>query len=199
MRRVLLTVISVVFFFFITLFVSPSRISAHCDTLDGPVVSAARRALDTENANYVLIWVKPESEEIRKALKRARKKRAQARSKEEKDKADMKFFETLVKVHREGEGTAYEGIKPAGSVEPEIALADKAIKSGKLDKVLVNISSDKSKEIIRHLFHKLNKRAKYEVDDLVSGRKFIESYVQFIHSVERAIKDLEVSEEAHHH
>lgn len=34
----------------------------HCDTKDGPVVSAARVALDTGNVNFVLIWV-PESAE----------------------------------------------------------------------------------------------------------------------------------------
>lgn len=28
---------------------------AHCDTLDGPVVAAARKALDTGNVNLVLI------------------------------------------------------------------------------------------------------------------------------------------------
>jgi len=34
----------------------------HCDTRDGPVVKAAIKALETENLNYVLIWVPKESE-----------------------------------------------------------------------------------------------------------------------------------------
>jgi len=34
----------------------------HCDTRDGPVVTAARIALETGNVNFVLIWV-PESAE----------------------------------------------------------------------------------------------------------------------------------------
>jgi hypothetical protein len=29
---------------------------AHCDALDGPVVAAARKALDRSNANLILIW-----------------------------------------------------------------------------------------------------------------------------------------------
>lgn len=178
----------------------PSHTSAHCDTLDGPVVSAARKSLDRDNISYVLIWVKPENEdELKKAFKRVKGKKRLAKTKEEKEKAEMEFFELLVRIHREGEGVAYEGIKPAGSIEPEIALADKAIESGKLDKVLAKISSDKSKEISRHLFHHLKERAKYEVNDLVSGRKYIEAYVRFIHTVEKAIKDLEASERAHHH
>ena len=35
----------------------PARALAHCDGLDGPVVKAAQRALETRNAALVLIWV----------------------------------------------------------------------------------------------------------------------------------------------
>lgn len=46
---------------------------AHCDTLDGPVVSAARKALDSGNVSLVLVWVQQNDEtEIRKAFDRAR-------------------------------------------------------------------------------------------------------------------------------
>ncbi|KPQ42748.1 MAG: hypothetical protein MPEBLZ_02695 [Candidatus Methanoperedens nitroreducens] len=31
--------------------------SAHCDTMDGPVVKAARDALESGNVNLVLVWV----------------------------------------------------------------------------------------------------------------------------------------------
>ena len=30
---------------------------AHCDTLAGPVVGAARKALDSGNVNLILVWV----------------------------------------------------------------------------------------------------------------------------------------------
>jgi hypothetical protein len=30
---------------------------SHCDTLNGPVIADARKALDTGNVNLVLIWV----------------------------------------------------------------------------------------------------------------------------------------------
>lgn len=189
MRRLVFTVIGVISFFLIVSFISPSQVSAHCDTLDGPVINAARKALATDNANYVLVWVKPENEdEIRKALKRAKDKRKRAKTTAEKDKADMKFFETLVKIHREGEGAKYEGIKPAGSVEPEIALADKAVATGKLDDVLHHIQSPVNREIILHLFHKVQEKSHYSLDDVPAGRDFIGAYVGFIHAVERAIK-----------
>lgn len=179
----------------------PSTASAHCDTLDGPVISAAKKALNTENVNFVLIWVKPENEDaIRKALKRAQNKRKRAKTKAEKDKADLEFFETLVKIHRDGEGAKYEGIKPAGSVEPEIALADKAVETGKINEVLNYIASDQNREIIRHLFHKLQAKSDYQTDNVAAGREFIETYVVFIHSVEKAIQGviLQMNEARHH-
>jgi Family of unknown function (DUF6448) len=47
----------------------PNWASAHCDGMDGPVVKAAQKALETGNVNLVLIWVRKNDEgEIRKAL-----------------------------------------------------------------------------------------------------------------------------------
>jgi hypothetical protein len=37
-------------------------VAAHCDTLDGPVVGAARRALETGNVDLVLVWVQKDDE-----------------------------------------------------------------------------------------------------------------------------------------
>jgi len=44
----------------------------HCDTIDGPVVTLARRALDAGNVNLVLPWVRKEDEaQIRHAFDHA--------------------------------------------------------------------------------------------------------------------------------
>ena len=40
----------------------PSAARAHCDTLDGPVVQTARKALETGKVNPVLAWVRPQDE-----------------------------------------------------------------------------------------------------------------------------------------
>ena len=105
--------------------------AAHCDTLDGPVVGAARKALDSGNVNLVLVWVQKKDEaDIRKQFERTlavRKTGDQAR-----ELADMYFFETLVRIHRAGEGAGYTGLKPAGKVEAPIAAADKSLETGKL-------------------------------------------------------------------
>jgi len=198
-KEVMFQVFAVLLFFVFGAFFLPQTVSAHCDTLDGPVVTAARKAMETNNPNYILIWVKPENEdEIRKALKRAKDKKKTAKTKEEKDKAEMELFEMLVRIHREGEGAKYEGIKPAGSVEPEIALADKAVETKKLDSVLHHIQSAENREIIFHLFHKVKEKSHYDVDDVPAGREFIEAYVTFIHAVEKAIKGVVLQENQLH-
>ena len=112
------------------LLVLPSVARAHCDTLDGPLVGTARRALETGKVNPVLAWVRPQDEaEIRAAFARAtavRRTGPDARS-----LADTWFLETVVRVHRTGEGAPYTGLKPAGQdLGPGIRAADASIDTG---------------------------------------------------------------------
>lgn len=102
----------------------------HCDSLDGPVVRAARQALDREDVTLILPYVhKAGEDEVRHAFELAVKARAQGP--EARDLADLYFFETVVRVHRAGEGAPYTGLKPAGlDVGPVIPLAESAIESG---------------------------------------------------------------------
>jgi hypothetical protein len=173
----------------------PNEVTAHCDSVSGPVVSAAKKAINENNVNYALIWVKPESEEkIKKALKKAKKLMKNSKDKDEMDKIQKSFFETVVWVHREGEGASYEGIRSDDKVEPEILLADEAIDKSNLDKVLKQIKNKHSKHIILHLFHKILETKDYEVDNLVSGREYVNNYVQFIHAVEKALKGEDLNE-----
>ena len=157
--------------------------SAHCDTLDGPVVAAARKALDSGNVNLVLVWVqKKDDAEIRKHFEKTvavRKVNAQA-----KELADMYFFETLVRIHRAGEGAGYTGLKPAGKIEPPIAAADKSLETGKLEGVAKLISERMEQGLHRH-FEDVMKKRKYNPNDIAAGRAFTSAYVEFTHYVER--------------
>ncbi len=158
-------------------------LAAHCDTLDGPVVGAARKALENGNVNLVLIWVQKNDEaEIRNHFQKTlavRKLNTQA-----KDLADMYFFETLVRLHRAGEGAGYTGLKPAGKIEPPIAAADKALESGKLDEVVKLISGRMHSGLERH-FKEVTSKKKYKTDDITAGRAFASTYVEYTHYVER--------------
>jgi hypothetical protein len=72
---------------------------------------------------------KPGEGEVRRAFQLAVKARAQGA--EAREVADLFFFETVVRVHRAGEGAPYTGLKPAGlDVGPVIPLAESAIEVG---------------------------------------------------------------------
>ena len=92
---------------------TPVRALAHCDGLDGPVVKAAQRALETRNPALVLIWVQEKDEpEIRNVF--AQTLAVRVLNPQARELADRFFFETLVRVHRAGEGAPFTGLKPAG-------------------------------------------------------------------------------------
>ena len=78
---------------------------AHCDWITGPVVTDARAALAAGDVAGVLKWVAPADEkELRDAFARTLKVRAQGA--EARELADLLFFETLVRLHRQSEGDA---------------------------------------------------------------------------------------------
>lgn len=102
----------------------------HCDSLDGPVAQAAARALDTNDVDLVLPFVRPDGEnEVRLAFDLAM--RARAAGGDARTVADQWFFETAIRVHRAGEGAAFTGMKPAGlDVGPVIPVAEASIAAG---------------------------------------------------------------------
>lgn len=85
----------------------------YVDTMDGPVVTAAELALEMENVNYVLPYVK---EDLEEELKDAFDKTVIVRelSGEAAEVADYWFFETAVRLHMNGSGKSYTGIKHSG-------------------------------------------------------------------------------------
>lgn len=163
---------------------TPARVLAHCDGLDGPVVTTARRALDKNDVASVLIWVQKKDEtEIRKAFEQTlevRKLSRQARA-----LADMYFFETLVRVHRAGEGAPYTGLKPAGrDLGPAIPGADRALETGDVEP-LVRLLIGEAEKGVRVRFAEARAARNHPAGDLEAGRKYIEQYVPFIHYIER--------------
>jgi hypothetical protein len=156
--------------------------SAHCDTLDGPVVATARTALNKGDVTPLLKWVRPEKE---KQIKDAFQKTLAMRAKgtDVKELAEMYFFETLVRIHREGEGAPYTGLKPGEAVDPAVALADKALENGNVDK-LVNVLSNAMANGIRKRFQHVREAQNHADDSVAAGREFVESYVIFTHYVE---------------
>jgi hypothetical protein len=163
--------------------VHPAPLAAHCDSMDGPVVKAAKEALKTGNINLVLVWVRPQDEpEIRAAFSRVLDVRqlgpdAQAL-------ADYWFFETLVRVHRQGEGEPFTGLKPAGYEPPEgISAADRAIELGSVDTLAEDLAQHAAMAI-RERFERVLMLRDYDSNSVPEGREWVEAYVEFIHFVE---------------
>lgn len=162
----------------------PARVFAHCDGLDGPVVTSARAALEARNVALVAIWVQPQDEpEIRRAFEQTLVVRSL--SPQAKALADRFFFETVVRVHRAGEGAAFTGLKPAGrDLGPAIPAADKALEERSLEPV-VTLLADTMRDRLRQHFDEAVTARTYDVGDVAAGREYVRAYVQFIHYVER--------------
>ena len=104
---------------------------------------------------------------------------------EAKHLADTYFFETVVRVHRAGEGAPYTGLKPAGrDLGPAVPAADKALAAGSTE-ALEELLSDAVRSGVREQFHQVHDRARFEVNDVAAGRRYVEAYVPYIHYVER--------------
>lgn len=177
------------------LFLAPNFAGAHCDTLAGPVVLTAKAALEKGDVTPVLKWVKKENEaEIKEAFKKTLAVRKQG--KEAKELADMYFFETLVRIHRAGEGAPYTGLKPGEAIEPIIAESDKAVESGSVDS-LVKLVTDAAAKGIREKFSRVKETKKHADESVDAGREFVEAYVVFTHYVERLHMDA-AAHGAHH-
>lgn len=176
-------IVSILAVLFISVVYFPQLASAHCDTMDGPVVVAARKALETNNVNYVLIWVKKEKEPELKAVFQKTLTERTARP-GEKEAIDMSFFESLVRIHREGEGVSFTGLKPAGTVvEPIVIAVDSAIEHNSVDSLSKMLNEEISKNI-QERFKEIQERKNYDVNNSDEGREYIESYVTFVHYVE---------------
>ncbi len=162
---------------------SPVAAFAHCDTWDGPVVKAAQAALVSGEVASVLIWVRKADEaEIRQAFARARDVRKLGG--EAQKMADQFFFETLVRVHRAGEGAPYTGLKPAGTdLGPALPAGDQALEHGDL-KPVWKLLSDRAHEGLHARFEAVRKAKAFKPEDLEAGRRYVAAYVTYIHYVE---------------
>jgi hypothetical protein len=166
----------------------PRPASAHCDTLDGPVVKDARAALESKDVTPVLKWVRPDKEaEIREAFQNTL--RVRVLGPEARALADRFFFETLVRVHREGEGAPYTGLKPAGTgVDPGIAAADTALETGSVEP-LVRLLAAEVDRGLRHRFAEATEAQKHAAASVENGRRYVAAYVELAHYAERLLLD----------
>ena len=161
----------------------PQNARAHCDTMDGPVVLAAKAALESKDVTPVLMWVKKDDEAEIKAVF-AKTLAVRTKGPEARDLADQFFFETLVRVHRAGEGAPFTGLKPAGTeTGPAIEGADKALESGSVEAV-IKLVTDEAAAGIRKRFAEASQKKAHADHNVEAGREFVAAYVEYVHYVE---------------
>jgi len=172
--------LAVFVFLFSSTVVGINKVYAHCDTLEGPVIKDAKAALETKDVTPILKWVSKEHEkEVKSTFDNALKERVK-----DKEKADMRFFEVLVRIHREGEGAPFTGIKPAGTPpEPAVVAADEAIEGGSIDSLIAEISNNVVQGV-RERFNRVIETKKHINDSVEAGRVYVAAYVEFVHYVE---------------
>lgn len=170
----------------------------HCDSMSGPVVGAAKAALAARQVELVLPYVPRESEdEVSRAFARVLPARAVGR--EAAEVAEQWFFETVVRLHRAGEGAPFTGLKPAGTdVGPVLPLAEKAVESGSADQVLDFLLGELGTAVRERLAHV--RHAAGELDGTVAkARDHVEAALDFevyCHSLHQAFTS---SHAAGHH
>lgn len=153
-------------------------VEAHCDTADGPAVADGRRALETGNVNYALKWIQPDGEaELTEVFTKSlavRKLGADAAA-----VADRLFLETLVRLHRMGEGVGFTGIQPTGThVDPIVVAADQALEVGNDHKVLALAPAERRDELHRRFAVALGKKS-FDINNVAAARDYVAAYVSF--------------------
>jgi hypothetical protein len=174
----------------------PALASAHCDTMAGPVIQDARVALEKGDITPVLKWVKKEEE---KKVRTAFNKALEAKTKgiKLKEKAEIHFFSTLVRIHRAGEGAPFTGLKPAEAIEPVVAAADKSLETGNAEELIKQVI-DEVAAGIRKRFDRTMETKKHIDESVDAGREFVAAYVEFTHYVEGLYQKVS-GEGGHHH
>jgi hypothetical protein len=146
--------------------------------MDGPVVTAAKKALEIENVNIILPYVHREGEaEVRHAFEKSIQARHDGPP--AREVADLYFFETVVRIHRAGEGAPYTGLKPAGLDEgPVIPLAEKALETGSAVEVMALLSEILQHEVESRLEHALRLRQQ-ATESVEKAREYVEAMLGF--------------------
>jgi hypothetical protein len=113
--------------------------------------------------------------------------------------ADRHFFETVVRIHRAGEGAPYTGLKPAGlDVGPVIPMAEHAIETGVPDELIDLLARLVRHEVRRRFEHAME--LKHHADEnMDAARAYVQAMLGFqvyVHSLYQSLHA--APHEAHH-
>ena len=88
--------------------------------------------------------------------------------------ADRWFFETVVRLHRAGEGAPFTGLKPAGlDVGPVIPASEQAIASGSAS-VLSDVLCAAVRDEVTHRLGEVTELEGHAADSVEDARAYVE-------------------------
>jgi phosphotransacetylase len=149
------------------------------DPQNGPVMRAAKTALETGDANYIVIWVPEESENT---LKNLLEKTCctQSIKNNMQNRAIDWYFDTVNRLCFANRKMMSTVLKPEGSGENLIvSKAVKAIETGSVEEITDSISvahEDKVKQRFRQVMNMKN----FPVNNPADGRAYVAAFFEFI-------------------
>lgn len=94
--------------------------------------------------------------------------------------ADYWLFETAVRLHREGEGAPYTGLKPAGlDWGPVVPRAEKAIEKGNAKEVIDLILHTVEEELQERFKYAMAKK-RYDANNVDAAREYVQAMLGFV-------------------
>jgi len=151
----------------------------YMESMNGPLVKSAEKALEMEDIKFVLPYVSPHDEE---ELKDAFEKTLLVRelSGEAAELADYWFFETAVRLHCKGDDKSYYGLKSEGPEWSSILTKiEQAIDAENIDE-LIDFLLNYIKEDIKGRFEELISKKDYDPNDVEEAREYINARSEFI-------------------
>lgn len=162
----------------IVLALSGSTAWTHCDTMNGPVATAARKALEAGQFETIAIFVGEKQEkELRQRFGQCLT--VYKMGGHAKQLAERYFLETAVRLNRKTQGIPFKGLKPAQPFTPDIAAAEKALETGELKPVTDLLSAELKKETEKW-FKKATEVRKAKDESVAAGRKRLNAYYRYI-------------------
>ena len=149
------------------------------DPQNKPVIKAAKMALETGNANYILIWVPEESENTLKNLiektccERSSKKNVQNRA------IDW-YFAIVNRLYYANGWPHCLGTKSERSDEkPIVLVVERAIETGNVEEI-IGVITDTLAGDVRQRFHNVMDKRNYSIDNIAAGRVYVSSFIDLI-------------------
>lgn len=151
---------------------------AHCDRVNGPVGTDARKALETGDLDYALIWVgQAQEQELKSAFEQSLEVYKQGGS--SKRLAERYFMSETVRLHREAEGMPFTGLKPAQPSSQDIRTAERALASGDLAPVTDMLANEIRKKT-SELYSRAMEAKNGKDESVEAGREWVDAYVRYI-------------------